>query len=114
MRAVVTGCRLASEDVLPARNRPKKPSLLFFLSHCPPTPWPSGILPVWGIWARHWSKLNPKSWALFLHWACSAHEHAQKHAPVPSLTTVLRWLEGTWGRHVQICWADTTCQDVWA
>lgn len=40
MRAVVTGCGLASEDVLPARNRPKKPSLLFFLSHCPPTPWP--------------------------------------------------------------------------
>lgn len=30
MRAVVTGCRLASEDVLPARNRPKKPSLLLF------------------------------------------------------------------------------------
>lgn len=30
MRAMVTGCGLASEDVLPARNRPKKPSLLFF------------------------------------------------------------------------------------
>lgn len=34
MRAVVTGCGLASEDVLPARNgvgnRPKKPSLLLF------------------------------------------------------------------------------------
>lgn len=32
---------------------------------------------------------------------------------MPSLATiaVLRWLEGTWAQHVQIGWANTTCQD---
>lgn len=53
MRAVVMGCGLASEDVLPARNgvgnRPKKPSLFFFFfyhivhpPHAPQEFYPSG------------------------------------------------------------------------
>lgn len=46
MRAMVTGCGLASEDVLPARNRPKKPSLLFFFYHIVHPPHaPQGFYP---------------------------------------------------------------------
>lgn len=86
MRAVVTGCGLTRTFCLLATGwETDLRNLAWFLITLSTIPCPSGILlAVWGIWPRHWAKPDPKSWELFLRWACSAHEYAQKHAPCPA------------------------------
>lgn len=109
----------AHEDILPAGNglgnRPKKPSLVFdhIVHHPMPLRNSSSSL---GHLAKALGQARPQELGTFSTLGVQRARICTEACPLPSLATVtvLCWLEGTRGRRAQICWANTTCQDVWA
>lgn len=123
-RAVVMGWGLMREtDCLkrdgdhPLGNRPKKPSLFFdCVSHPPIVHLPRVPQEFYRSGACG-QGIGPSQTPRAGHVFCSGYAaYTSTHrslSPMPSLViiAVLRWLEGTWAQHVQLGWANTTCQD---
>lgn len=116
MRAVVTGCGLMRTFCLLATGwETDLRNLVWFLITLSTHPMPLRNSPSsLGHLAKALGQARPQELGTFSVLGVQRARICTEACPLPSLATVtvLCWLEGTQGRPAQICWANTTCQDV--